>query len=123
MAQMNARMNPGGMGAASSAGKGAPAGVPQHPAMVQPGTIANHANAAGKPGSTAHPNQNVLEAVKKVQEEAKNQSLEQRAVAGRVVGPGQQQAMQQPGMMANQQQPQQNMQNMQNMQQRRQCPG
>merc|ERR1719509_152460 len=115
MAQMNARMNPGGMGAASSAGKGAPAGMPQHPAMVQPGAIAN-----GKPGSSAHPNQNVLEAVKKVQEEAKNQSLEQRAVAGRVVGPGQQQAMQQPGIMANQQQPQQNMQNMQNMQQQQQ---
>ena len=37
-----------------------------------------------------HSNQNFPEAVKKVQEEAKNQALEQRAVAGRVVGPGQQ---------------------------------
>merc|ERR1719220_962938 len=96
MAQMNARMNPGGV----------PGGMPHHPTMVQ-GGMPNHANAApGKPGSSAHPNQNVLEAVKKVQEEAKNQSLTmaQRDVAGRAVGPGvPQQGMQQGGMIPGQQ--------------------
>ena len=69
MAQMNARMNPGGMGASSQpSGKGVPGGMPHHPTMVQGGGgMPNHANAAaGKPGSSAHPNQNVLEAVKKV---------------------------------------------------------
>ena len=69
MAQMNARMNPGGMGASTQpSGKGVPGGMPHHPTMVQGGGgIPNHANAAaGKPGSSAHPNQNVLEAVKKV---------------------------------------------------------
>ena len=67
MAQMNARMNPGGMAASSQpSGKGVPGGMPHHPTMVQ-GGMPNHANAAaGKPGSSAHPNQNVLEAVKKV---------------------------------------------------------
>merc|ERR1719400_790493 len=109
MAQMNARMNPGGMGASSQpSGKGVPGGIPHHPTMVQGGGgMPNHANAAaGKPGSSAHPNQNVLEAVKKVQEEAKNQSLTmaQRDVAGRAVGPGvPQQGMQQGGMIPGQQ--------------------
>ena len=69
MAQMNARMNPGGMGAAMSApsgAKGVPGGAPlPHPIQPQ-ASLPNHANAAGKPGSSAHPNQNVLEAVKKV---------------------------------------------------------
>ena len=67
MAQMNARMNPGGMATSSQpSGKGVPGGMPHHPTMVQ-GGMPNHANAApGKPGSSAHPNQNVLEAVKKV---------------------------------------------------------
>merc|ERR1719336_1825037 len=45
-------------------------------------------NSGGKPGASAQPNQNVLEAVKKVQEEAKQQSLpmDQRGQVGGVVG-------------------------------------
>ena len=59
----------GGVGFSSQpSGKGVPGGMPHHPTMVQRGSgMPNHANAApGKPGSSAHPNQNVLEAVKKV---------------------------------------------------------
>ena len=59
----------GGVGFSSQpSGKGVPGGMPHHPTMVQRGSgMPNHANAAaGKPGSSAPPNQNVLEAVKKV---------------------------------------------------------
>merc|ERR1719228_1172645 len=132
-------MNPGGMGAAQGGPApstqpipqhvpGASAGpVPQHP--IPGANLPNHANpTGGKPGSSAHPNQNVLEAVKKVQEEAQKQSqaMDQRSVGavGRVLGPGvpqqqqqqqpqqQQQGMQPQGMMPGQQQQQQNQQQM-----------
>ena len=71
MAQMNARMNPGGLGgaAAASGGKGGPVSAAPQYNMAQPGNTAaqpiNHM-AGGKPGASAQPNQNVLEAVKKV---------------------------------------------------------
>ena len=66
MAQMNARMNPGGMSASSSGGKPGPASAaPPHPPMSS-GSTMNHMNNSGKPGGSGQPNQNVLEAVKKV---------------------------------------------------------
>lgn len=68
MAQMNARMNPGGMGGpvqsshdAGKGGGGAPA--PSY----------NSGNMQGKPG--AGPNQNVLDAVKKVMSSLVNFSI------------------------------------------------
>ena len=67
MAQMNARMNPGGIGGSvSSQGKGGSvSAAPAHPPMTSTTTM-NHMNNSGKPGGSAQPNQNVLEAVKKV---------------------------------------------------------
>jgi len=88
MAQMNARMNPGGMGGGgSSQGKGGPVSTAPTHQPPQHSTI-NQINNSGKPGGSAQPNQNVLEAVKKVQEEAKLQSqpMDQRGPAGGVVG-------------------------------------
>ena len=63
MAQMNARMNPGGMGAAIQS---APVPAPVVHPIPQPAGAVPHVAAVGKPGSNPHPNQNVLEAVKKV---------------------------------------------------------
>jgi len=69
MAQMNARMN-----ANMNGGKGVPAISSQPAAPVSvPVGAGSMVNAAGKPG--AAPNQGVLEAVKKVQEEAKMQGI------------------------------------------------
>ena len=64
---MNARMNPGGMSASSSQGKGGPvSAAPTHQPMSSGATTMNHMSTSGKPGGSAQPNQNVLEAVKKV---------------------------------------------------------
>ena len=70
MAQMNARMNPGmsaGGGAVSHDGKGGGGGG------GAPAPSYNSANMQGKPG--AGPNQNVLDAVKKVMSSLVNFSI------------------------------------------------
>jgi len=89
MAQMNARMRPDGMNTTSGGGKGGPvSSAPSQPSMSGGAGGMNHMASSGKPGGSAQPNQNVLEAVKKVQEEAKQQSLplDQRGQVGGVVG-------------------------------------
>jgi len=108
MAQMNARMNPGGMNGASSGGKGGglSSSMPvQQPAIsTAPPHQINHM-AAGKPG--APPNPGVLEAVKKVQEEAK---LQQQQQGGGMRMPDPSPRPVNPGMVPMQQQrPQQQM--------------
>ena len=67
MAQMNARMRPDGMNTTSGGGKGGPvSSAPSQPSMSGGAGGMNHMASSGKPGGSAQPNQNVLEAVKKV---------------------------------------------------------